>query len=417
MLVRYLRRPIAIIGLFSVVVLLAMSSYLFDLDLTPYYDRKAYGQKVAQGDFIPDKQVDLSKGYSAEDPSRNEDAKNPLFDEKLEPDGGLSRLTETDKRVPATLMSLVRNKEADDLMATIVQIESAFNNKFNYPWTFFNDEEFTEDFKTSALAATGGNCTFVKIEPEDWMEPSWIDVDKARELGIKMKNKDDVQYADLPSYHRMCRWNSGRFFMNPALDNYDYYWRVEPKTDFYCDIDYDIFAYMKENDKVYGFVINLYDSPQSIRTLWPTTKEFFEQNPEYLHPNNALQWVVNTGREGHTKKANGYSTCHFWSNFEIGSLEFFRSKPYQDYFDFLDKNGGFFYERWGDAPVHSLGLAMMADKSKIHYFKDIGYQHFPYFNCPASPKCKGCDAGKFTGIDSLNTESCMSEWFKAAGTG
>src|SRR5688572_33465078 len=33
---------------------------------------------------------------------------------------------------------------------------------------------------------------------------------------------------------------------------------------FYCDIDYDVFWYMEEFNKTYGFTINLYDSPESI---------------------------------------------------------------------------------------------------------------------------------------------------------
>lgn len=36
-------------------------------------------------------------------------------------------------------------------------------------------------------------------------------------------------------------------------------------------------------------------------------------------------------------------------------MRFWRSKAYSDFFDFLDSKGGFFYERWGDAPVHSIG--------------------------------------------------------------
>jgi hypothetical protein len=48
----------------------------------------------------------------------------------------------------------------------------------------------------------------------------------------------------------------------------------------------------------------------------------------------------------------------FWSNFEIGSLDFYRSEAYTAYFDHLDKAGGFFYERWGDAPVHSIAACL-----------------------------------------------------------
>lgn len=36
------------------------------------------------------------------------------------------------------------------------------------------------------------------------------------------------------------------------LDEYDYYWRIEPYVDYYCQIDYDVFKYMRNNGKKYG---------------------------------------------------------------------------------------------------------------------------------------------------------------------
>ena len=33
-----------------------------------------------------------------------------------------------------------------------------------------------------------------------------------------------------------------------------------------------------------------------------------------------------------------YNLCHFWSNFEIGDLRFFRSEAYQEYFSYLDRS-------------------------------------------------------------------------------
>lgn len=75
-------------------------------------------------------------------------------------------------------------------------------------------------------------------------------------------------------------------------------------------------------------------------------------------------------------------THSVWSNFEIGDLNFWRSQAYMDFFDFLDRKGGFYYERWGDAPVHSIGAALFANKSQIHWFDDIGYRHEPFQHCP-----------------------------------
>lgn len=184
----------------------------------------------------------------------------------------------------------------------------------------------------------------------------------------KVLEESGVQYAHTKSYHRMCRWNSGMFYKHPALKDTRYYWRVEPNVHFFCDVDYDVFRYMQDNNKTYGFTINLYDDPKTLPTLWPETVKFLAEHPEYLHDESAIKWLTDdTLRPEYNQKAQGYSTCHFWSNFEIADLDFWRSKPYEAYFNHLDRAGGFFYERWGDAPVHSIALGLFEDRNKIHW--------------------------------------------------
>ncbi|KAF9425847.1 hypothetical protein BGZ94_007178 [Podila epigama] len=77
--------------------------------------------------------------------------------------------------------------------------------------------------------------------------------------------------------------------------------------------------------------------------------------------------------------------CHFWSNFEIADARWLRGEAYETYFDYLDQAGGFFYERWGDAPVHSIAAALLLYRNEIHFFREIGYFHEPFYNCPAEP--------------------------------
>ncbi|KAK9472765.1 family 15 putative glycosyltransferase [Dipodascopsis tothii] len=343
-------------------------------------------------------------------------ANNPLADPVDEPEGVLVRHTDDGyRRANATLLSIVRNREVMAMVQTMREVERTFNSKYNYPWTFFNDEPFTENFKRRTQAMTQAECRYEVIPREHWDTPNWINPDLV-EISNQILVEDNIQYGTMASYHRMCRWNSGLFYKHPALQDVRWYWRVEPKTKYYCDIDYDVFHYMEDNNKTYGFVINLYDAPQSIRTLWPTTLEFIAEHPEYVHPNNAMDWLVDADkRPNHNKIANGYSTCHFWSNFEIGDMDFFRSDAYDKYFEYLDQSGGFFYERWGDAPVHSIGLGLFLDKAKIHWFKDIGYLHQPYYNCPTSPKCKYCTPARFSDAKYLNRENCIDNWFKYVG--
>ncbi|KAI9828851.1 MAG: hypothetical protein M1826_005955 [Phylliscum demangeonii] len=344
-----------------------------------------------------------------------------------EPDGPLWRATDYGAdnagapRINATLLSLVRNDELDGMVQSMRDLERTWNSKFNYPWIFFNDEDFTEDFKRRTQAETKAPCRYEKIPAEHWAVPSWIDSDLMAE-SAKLLREQKVQYAEKVSYHQMCRWNSGYFYKHPALAQTQYYWRVEPNVHFFCDVDYDVFRWMHDHNKTYGFTLNLYDSPQSVASLWPETLKFLaapNQPHRRPHPNNALRWLTDAGvRPENHLQANGYSTCHFWSNFEIADMTFWRSQVYQEYFDHLDRAGGFFYERWGDAPVHSVALGLFEDAEKIHWFRDIGYQHIPFFNCPHSSKCRGCVPGQFTdGEEFLLREDCRPAWFRFVGTG
>lgn len=58
------------------------------------------------------------------------------------------------ERINATILALVRNEELEGMLQSMEDLERTWNNKFNYPWTFFNDVPFSEEFKRKTSAAT-----------------------------------------------------------------------------------------------------------------------------------------------------------------------------------------------------------------------------------------------------------------------
>jgi len=176
----------------------------------------------------------------------------------------------------------------------------------------------------------------------------------------------------------MCRFQSGFFFRHPLLKPYKYYWRVEPDVNFYCDVDFDPFLVMEGEDKKYAFTVSMPEYERTIKGLWPAVTEFMEANPDLIAPNNAFDMLIDP-------RTGTYNRCHFWSNFEIAAFDLWRSDAYLKFFDFLDAKGGFYYSRWGDAPVHTLGATLFARKDQIHFFNEIGYRHVPITHCPEGP--------------------------------
>lgn len=280
----------------------------------------------------------------------------------------------TGHKEKATFVTLARNSDLYSLLPAIKSVEDRFNHKFQYDWVFLNDQEFTDEFKRVTSSLISGTTKYGLIPEEQWSFPPHIDQEKAAETRRQMK-EDKIIYGDSIPYRFMCRYESGLFYRHPLMDEYDWYWRVEPDIKLYCDIDYDVFKFMRENNKKYGFTISIKEYIGTIKTLWAITKDFIEEHPEYLAKDNMMDFVSDDS-------GNSYNLCHFWSNFEIAALDLWRSPAYTAYFDHLDQAGGFFYERWGDAPVHSIAAALFLNRDEIHHFDSMGYYHPPFHACP-----------------------------------
>ncbi|CAN9394331.1 unnamed protein product [Alternaria alternata] len=231
---------------------------------------------------------------------------------------------------------LARNSEVKGAISSIRSVQEQFNDNFGYPWVFLNDEEWTEDFKIKVGKAVGKDTEvkFEVIPKEMWGYPGWIDQVRARSSMQSMKNRDDP------------------------------------------------FVEMTRHRKRYGYTTALWERGQTVPSLFyklslfknkyrlPTTSLWTAMVDASYMPwplRRALALLRNRDERGDL-----WNMCHFWSNFEIADMDFFRGDAYRAIFEYLDRDGGFYYERWGDAPVHSLAAAMLLKPEELHHFSDWG---------------------------------------------
>jgi len=76
-----------------------------------------------------------------------------------------------------------------------------------------------------------------------------------------------------------------------------------------------------------------------------------------------------------------------------------------------------FYERWGDAPVHSIAAGLLLKKEEIHFFNDIAYYHVPFTHCPTGEKTRldlKCHCNPKDNFD-WKGYSCTSRFFDING--
>lgn len=311
------------------------------------------------------------------------------------------------RRQKAVIVIVCRNSDLSELLTTLLNFEKRFNHKFRYPYVLLNDKPFRNGFKHQIenliSRLSQANVKFGTIPVEHWSYPTWINQTRAGFERRKME-QDGVMYGGSESYRHMCRYFSGFMHDHPLLSSYELYWRIEPGVSFLCDIPFDPFQVMVEEKKQYGFVIAFGELPNTIPTLWEKTLNFSHQNPYLIPKDNCFDYFQKTTGE--------YNHCHFWSNFEIASFSLFRSQSYRAFFRYLDEQGGFFYERWGDAPVHSLAVGLFLRKDEVMYFDEIGYKHNPFSHCPVDSNWRrdqNCKCDPFDQVDQTHSE-CQRQW-------
>lgn len=126
---------------------------------------------------------------------------------------------------------------------------------------------------------------------------------------------------------------------------------------------------MAANNKTYGFTIAVKELRETVpnmfryasaykrlnnlasKGLWEMFVDPVKPPPKQDQslPEEVLRTDPNRNKlpkiDGEAMEGEKYNMCHFWSNFEIARLDWFRSKEYRDFFEMMDRSGGFFMER------------------------------------------------------------------------
>lgn len=191
---------------------------------------------------------------------------------------------------------------------------------------------------------------------------------------IEASEDEGVPYEATMTFRHRSRFHAGLFFDHELMKEFEWYWPIEPGMLFSCDLPYDLFTFMRTNNKTYGFTQATYETQETLPSLWNETLAFLRGEPRALAVNNAWSFV--------SEDDVTFQGCQFWTAFEVADLRFWRSALYRRYFEQLDRHGGFYYDHWGDAPVHTLAASLFLPLSQLHLFEDVGYQHASYGRCP-----------------------------------
>ncbi len=245
------------------------------------------------------------------------------------------------------IIYLVRTSEKDlEMLNKSLQLvdENVLTSSENVDVILFHEIGFN-DYKSQVHQIKNANIIFQNIV---FPEPPEGTPDM-----FPHPNPDQVAMGNLGfsiGYRHMCWFFSGGMYDQSILQDYKYYLRLDTDSFILSPINYDIFKMMSDGGYRYGFIEEAIqkDDPAVIEGLW-----------------DFAGGTVSGIDEG----------LMYYTNFEIGEIEWFRNGLYHMFFKRIEWNGGIYIKRWGDAPIKYLGVTLFMPPQWKIPVKGFTYQH------------------------------------------
>lgn len=166
-------------------------------------------------------------------------------------------------------------------------------------------------------------------------------------------------------YRHMMRWFA--ILIWPYLENegYSHVMRLDDDSYIHSKIDYNLFDYMRNNKRKYGFRQPVRDSGVG-RGYDAVVNNYLAE-----HPNATTEEMID--RYNTASRRVG-----FYNNFFIADIGFFTSEPVKGLLKAIDESKLIYTERTGDLVIHSTAVRLFARPDEIHWFRDFTYEHSKY---------------------------------------
>ncbi len=257
------------------------------------------------------------------------------------------------------IVYLTRRHELDSLNQSLIQLSRLLSNNPR-PVVIFHEGDFSDNDIQQSIAQILGSRTPLAFERIQFTNSS---------------NRPRSVHRQYPiSYFNMCRFFILMLPNHPLLTLFTFYWRLDAHSYIFGPNPIeDPFEIMQKRQIQYAFIMTNREGKGYATGLWSLFHKFL--NHHYLKPSAALH-QTQTGWFGR------YSLAIFFTNFAIANVSLFHDHPLmRAWLHTVDRNGGIYRYRWGDAPVHTLALTQFLERDQIVRLRYFGYIHRCEYVC------------------------------------
>ena len=250
----------------------------------------------------------------------------------------------------ALIYYLTRATRLNELKRSLESVEQYFNFVYHYPIVIFHESDLTE----SIPAIKGWTNSSLYFQLVTFSLPDFL-------IHPVTQN---IPCRSTIGYRHMCRFNAKLVYEHPIMKWVEYVWRLDDESILTDKIRYDVLDFMRNKNMLYGYIWEHVDAKNCVTDLWNSTERYVQEHN--IIPRNPLsQWK---------------SPKLYYNNFEVSSMALWRSREYRSFIEYVDRLGGIYYHRWGDAPIKGIAVNLFVPKTQLHHFKDVHYQHNTFSN-------------------------------------
>jgi hypothetical protein len=252
-----------------------------------------------------------------------------------------------------------------------------FNEKFKYPIIILHEGDFDSKSQSEILTSIRSPCrdcvTFRTIDKDDFKIPEHVDKKKMQDC----VNLQVVPYWRNEKYRLMCRWWLVHF--PKYTKGYDYVMRLDDDS-FIEEPIPDLFEWMNDNKYIYtSNILNIdcgiccYGMKDFFEKHLSNKKEiidklFIEKDVpsktfQLFKFRSLLSIMNNTMKIEENLKLP--MPIMFYNNFFITKTSFWERTDVKALVDKVDKDGSIFYYRWGDAPLQTIIVKLLAKDTEV----------------------------------------------------
>ncbi|CAF4556630.1 unnamed protein product [Rotaria sp. Silwood2] len=257
------------------------------------------------------------------------------------------------------IVYLTTTGELNPLNTSLTQLSRLLSNNPR-PVVIFHEGDFDADDLQKSLAKTLGDRNPLGFERIRFSDNG----NRPRSVHPRLS----------PKYFDMCRFFTLMLPNHPLLTLFTYYWRLDAHSYIFGPKPIeDPFEIMQKRQIQYAFVMANEEADHYATGLWSLFHEFLHDH--CLKPSKAFH-QTQTGWLG------GYSLAIIFTNFAIANVSLFRDHSLiRAWLHTVDRNGGIYRYRWGDAPIHTLVLTQFLAKNHIVRLRYFGYMHRYEYVC------------------------------------